>query len=1115
MSYFVKDKNILFRLQRPKPNVSVGLTADCDVIYVRKSDAVPEGTREATRVEQKAIEAYVRNGLYGVEKKAPRKTFKMIHIREADMGYPARVRDEVCRLVRTGKKADYAIKAAKLFIEKETENLKGGDPYQVTTWTEECASESIASAVLEWTHEAEGFMVVHFDLNKEEWLKAMKPSWEEKNDSSFERKSFKALERAIRHYWRTDVALRGISLEGEKYILLTASPGQQRKDCCYAIEEKTFFSHCEQLAIPGGTSAAFRRLVKNNRKVLLAKYCQYLALNLSTGIPSGRTVLGKIRLKEIVCVQANRFPVTLQNVAEVTTDGDVVKHQKLNIKTYLGDGSVLFIKENLPDEAAGYCAQIRSTFGLKGCGAVVPVITYLQKKNYKQKIIDVDGVETPLTGIKAIITPDVWKTSVFFDSWRQFVRLCEENKIDEVFIGNDNTESKFGLVKLSNQMLGSLWDARPAELEKLAEISIAQTKELGDLQGAYYALAEGSKPWAAKSNTAKMIAVAPAMLNTCWAKAKLQEKHSRAYFRLKSGQVKVPGFNGFVQPDWTALCDVWFGGIKPEDAGVLHAYEVCCNVRGVKPGEAILLRSPHASTDEHVKVRVVNNSWLDAAPNVVFVSCHDAALFRLGGADCDGDHVYLTQFEPLLSCVTRIQTESRFPTPYWKGGEAEKVVPSTNKQLYFKGIASVMDYAFEYNWIGILAAGLRTKWSQINYKGMTEEELTDICKRAAGASFAVDAVKTGSVPEFVREYAEESAPPNDWVRYRHAKPLRKKKLERLNASLIEDNYDSAGVIPADDYKTTFGWCSIDKLGAVADKQISEWWSCPAIDEMDFKWGSLQRREDILNGGSFKGQLDVSVWNAVAHASTVKADAKAPKGTLANLLSQNGAAIGVADAFRLLTYAKAANHNNAAKEGGEEFCAAEYAEASDADIEWVRDVLAQFALDNCAALKNATKEIALRYVSNVLLRTQVDRFMKAATAWQEAHPGTKYAEVNLAEVFFEVEENTYSNEQCDYKDFALDSLFMYFGDLYAEACLLNEREGFKPRGRYQLVRRADGETVQAPPEAYLPPEPEYGYYIDPEIREQANCYELTDDAFEIGDPTGYEDLDVPDDFNNYE
>lgn len=1115
MSYFVKDENILFRLQQPKPNVSVGITPDCDVIYVRKSGAAPEGARGATPVEQKAINAYVQNSLFEVEKKTPKKTFKMIHIREADMGYPARVRDEVCRLVRTGKNAAYAIKAAKLFLKRETENLKGGEPYQVTTWTEETASESIASEMLEWKHEAEGFMVFHFEINWESWLKAMKPEKETAEGSPFANKCLKDIERAIRHYWRTDVALRGIALEGQKYILLTASPGQQRKDCCYAVEEKMFFSYCERLAIPGGTSAAFRRLVKNNRKVLLAKYCQYLALNLSTAIPSGRTVLGKITLKEIVCVPANRFPVTMQNVAEVTNDGDVVKHQSLNIKTNPGDGSVLFIKENLPDEAAGYCAQVRSTFGLKGCGAVVPVITYLQKKNYKQKIIDVDGVETPLTGIKAIITPDVWKTSVFFDSWAQFARLCEENKIDEVFIGNDNTESKFGLVKLSNQMLGSLWDAREDELEKLASISIAQTKELGDLQGAYYALAEGSKPWAAKSNTAKLIAVAPAMLNTCWAKAKLQEKHSRAYFRLKSGQVKVPGFNGFIQPDWTALCDVWFGGIKPEDAGVLHPYEVCCNVKGVKPGEAILLRSPHASTDEHVKVRVVNNSWLDATPNVVWVSCHDAALFRLGGADCDGDHIYLTQFEPLLKCVTRIQTESRFPTPYWKGGEAEKVVPSTNKQLYFKGIASVMDYAFEYNWIGVLAAGLRTKWSQINKNGMTEEELADICKRAAGASFAVDAVKTGSVPNFVREYAEENTPKNDWVRYRHAKPLQKKKVKYLNTGLLCPKYDSAGLIPdEEDYKSTKGWCSIDKLGAIVDKQICEWWSCPAIDELDFKWGQLQRREDILNGGSFKGQLDVSVWKAVTHASTTKADAKAPKGTLANLLSQNGAAIGVADAFRLLTYAKAANHNEAAKEGGEEFCAAEYAEASDADIEWVRDVLAQFALDNCAALKNATKKIALRYVANILLRTQVDRMMKAATAWQEAHPGTKYAEVNLAEVFFEVEENTYSNEQCEYKDFALDSLIMYFGDLYAEAYMLNEREGFKPRGRYQLVRRADGETVQAPPEAYLPPEPECGYYIDPEI-EQVNCCELTDDAFEIGDPTGYEDLQLPDDFNDCE
>ncbi len=982
-------------------------------------------------------------------------TFSIPHLRDGDLQLPQGLRAEAVRLV--SEICSYEHKDNREVYEAEARNAldrladilpeKAAQgvltPVPANSAVMETAAASIDAGLMGWLkpRKTDDIIVVHFGLTQTLGQIAFEACGGRESGLKYAKRAVRSIEPCLLNLWRGVLVHSGVTYKGEGYAVLTATPGQQRKDEAYFVKKSFLLSNAARLMVPGGTRRAAEQMRVLGKKVFFSKYMQYLGLGLSTARPSSKTALGVVRLRNLVCLKEPEGFLEAKNVINVVVDGvsnlKVERPGTAELKPVKpGDGSVVFVKEHMPKSAAGMCVQIRAQFGVKGCGPVVPLLRYLEKHGYDTRVTNIDGdvVDVADPNIMGIITPDEWKTKDFFASWKEYVRLAEQAGVDEVYVAGDNTHPQKGYVKLSNQMVQSLWSATEQELSALVECDLSECRRLETLEGAYDEFANLQKSWLEKSNQEKLVAVAPAFLNTAYMYKRCTDKKFKDFCRLMTGGVKVPGIYVYVQPDWTAFADIVFGGKPFETAGTLPGGCCACNSPLIKEGSCTLERSPHVG-DEHVESLVIKNKWLNTR-NVCFVSYHDFTLWRLGGADCDGDHVYVVQWEPLQSMVRRIHAESGNPLVWWDGLSGEKKVLPDKLVEYNQAMVETLRYAHEFNLVGLYAAKNRVFWQQ--KRGEDDKQYI----LAAMASYAVDAVKTGIAPVLKEE---KWAPLPSYMKY-------KRKVMGKNGKWAVDPY-------ADYWKDkslSIGNNSMDKLGRIVqDAGMEAKYENLEVESLEWSWGMLQNRDPRFNVGSIVGYVPPETAGDVLLESSVLPDKRAPKKTLGYLLTllRDRKEIGLADYFRTLTYTQAAKVNETAEEEDDDEVDAELKTLSQKDfVERTRARLIEFCQANGAGkIDGLSDEDCLRFCSNVLLRNQMVRMKNEIKKRKEE-------EIDLSTAY-DIERSTYSNKDGEYADFCLQSLFEIFGDLYAEAYLKNEAEGFVPEGRFKwLSLDAKAETV---------------------------------------------------------
>lgn len=1030
---------------------------------------------EAEGLTRKAIVGYLRTLIHGyTATRAQEKwdTFKVPHFRDFNLAYPQADLKFVSNLVKEVSCWEHkdvrnewlAYAKAELTARAEEAMTETSEPILATGCRMETAAAGIDANIFGWVGKGDmdDILVVHFSLDTVEKAIVKIAIGKRENQEKYAQKAVKDLRAEILHLWRTRIIFAGITYAEKKYRILTATPGQQRKDEAYFVEKTLASEAQKRLLIPGGYGEAVKTMAESGKKLFFAKFLQYVGLGLSTSVPSSRTRLGKIRLREIVCLPEPEGEIIAHNVVNVMNDenGVYVEDPKESETKAVkpGDGSVIFIEEHMPESARGMCAQIRAQFGIKGCGSVVPLLGYLRERGYKTSATDVDGVEVDVANetIKAIVTPDEWKTQAFFKSWRDFVRYAEEAGVDEVYIAGDNNKDQKGHVKLSNQMVQSLWSAQKEELEALSSFDLEKVKALETIEGAHDAMSSYAKPWEEKNNSERLFAAAPSLLNTAFGVSRMREHKRKEFYRLMSGAVKVPGIYVFVQPDWTSFADIVFGGKAFSEAGSLQAGEVACNSQYLEKGDCVLERSPHAG-DEHVRAKVIpNHKWLNT-PHVCYVSYHDFTLWRLGGADCDGDHVYITQWEPLLAIVRRQHHETGNPLVWWDGLSGEKITLPARIQPYNKAMVDTLNSAFRFNLIGTYSARNRVNWMIYTGGEISRETAYQL---QAYMSWAVDAIKTGYLPKETALIADESLLETpDFLRYR-------RKVDLPNGKRGIDPNSPEWLDRNGQLKTLPGVNSIDKLGKVAKEAgLETEWHCQEVSKLVFKWGMLQNQNVRFNIGSTSGVVPKDTAGKVLKESTVLPDSAKPKKTLAYLLSllEGGQPISMAEYFRVLTYSKAATANQKAEEEDPNEELAERDKISE-----IRQRMVEFVKANNKTGKTDgfSEDDFLRYIANVLLRNNVVKFNNAVERWKEANAGKR---PTLADAL-DVEFAAFSGEDGFYSDFPLQSLFECFGDLYAESYMKNEAEGYNPKGRFlwEKATSLEQESEGAAP-SWAPPE----------------------------------------------
>lgn len=645
---------------------------------------------------------------------------------------------------------------------------------------------------------------------------------------------FKSLEKNIR---TRAVEFGFVTKHGVKYRYYTCSSGQLKKQSGYWMEESKFKQH--QMLFWGLLTP---KKINNNcmdkngvvKGIPMTKILQYRALLTSSAIPSSEVFGKPIKLRNLICVHETQKMMTA-DVMSVSSDYKITEGVRDDIENNMFDGMAVFNSERI----GWTMAQLRG-FGIKGLGVPADWHGYCESKGYIDNkdcwmITDVDGVVHDLrkeTNIYGIVDTSVFKMLKMFGSWKYYVECMEELEMDELYICSINEEST-ETKRLSRQMMQSLFAVTDNELEYMANDSLRVLFDYSNIECATNIMGETDRKYDMRSNLGKLVSVYPDMLAESCVQKELKDRYIKQYNSAMCGELNVNGRYFFVAADPCAWMDIMFGKKAANDPeiGWLRSGECYCDAY-TDAKQLIALRSPHAFMEWAVLYQAKQNPFVMSS--AIYTSVHDLT-FRILQMDYDGDHLLVVDDEKLISIVENIKDKYQIPVVYYEPSSAPNPGPMpTDAHAFAKLICECIENCAEYNKVGQYSNLVTAAWSTYA-PDMNEAELRsllrDVAVIAAGINHAVDAQKTYSL-NFLEDWAE------DLVKSYKFKPFN----ERFkNATLTKPNSD-----PSWDKETTpKASGSVDRLGDIV-KMFADDHLELDVSSLNFNWKMLQRHEEQYN-----------------------------------------------------------------------------------------------------------------------------------------------------------------------------------------------------------------------------------------------------------------------------
>lgn len=201
------------------------------------------------------------------------------------------------------------------------------------------------------------------------------------------------------------------------------------------------------------------------------------------------------------------------------------------------------------------------------------------------------------------------------------------------------------------------WDELKALTDEAFEFVVSATKSPQDAMavlGMAFANEEDEEVRTTSQKLVRLLAASPAAFNNRWVQNKLSDLLRKKIENFKVGKVPVrDGKYVFITGDPVVL----IGGaplLKPGEAFYIGE-------NGVETGERVLLRSPNNHKSEVAMINLVDSPELREAyghvKNVLILNVLDDTLLRLGGADVDGDKVFMSAHPILIGVAKRVQDE--------------------------------------------------------------------------------------------------------------------------------------------------------------------------------------------------------------------------------------------------------------------------------------------------------------------------------------------------------------------------------------------------------------------------------------------------------------------------
>jgi predicted nucleic acid-binding Zn ribbon protein len=557
---------------------------------------------------------------------------------------------------------------------------------------------------------------------------------------------------------------KGIKIDGEDFILYTATSGQVR-DYEVTLIQKQFYENNSDCLMVGLTTETINKIGIN-----IGKYLSYIALSLSSSVP----LENEIDIDRCIVVKGLETKIT-DKVKFIDINDDLCiadtpkDYVTKTVTIEHTDGAGIF----LPDEQKS-SFQIRSGH-FKGAMFPFDFKKYAEEVAKNTVIKDVWGHEHDVIGenIAYIFTSSQFKMWKYYKDWDEYKNHFKAQGIK--FSVNSWANPAKDKVRGNYQVFQTL--PPDSEIEKLCSHTLERLIKLHtDIN---FVKAEMKLDTASpKHHLATALEIYPQLIYDNYIQKQIKNLYKSELHKAYAGKILIDGYYSYAAPDMYAFCQFLFNddkdpqGLIPKGCIYNKHYS-----KNTSLNTMCLLRSPHLTKYEHPHRTLIKtddcNEWFKYMESDTVVSCHDLISKSLQ-MDWDGDEVLITPDAELL----RLSVDT--PPLYYKMQEA-----GTNRISDDK-IFEALYNGFENNLIGTISNAITKLWNT-GSKTLNDDLINVLC---AYSNYSIDFPKTGKnikLGDYKADYDKLTATkggmqlPNFFI---DAKKKSSKSVAKINNSVV-------------------------------------------------------------------------------------------------------------------------------------------------------------------------------------------------------------------------------------------------------------------------------------------------------------------------------------------
>lgn len=440
----------------------------------------------------------------------------------------------------------------------------------------------------------------------------------------------------------SDIICNGFLLNGEKYVIYTASAGQIRTKRSVFIKEARL-QECTSKLMCGLTVDHINEL----NGVNINKYLAYLALSNSATDPWPEFDIDR-------CIVVDDFETNVTGLVDFVdekTYETTRRIQEVPITHTDGCGMILpaVSKKNF---------MVRLPW-VKGLLASFPYDKFIREAN-KSKYGSNYGIVTDIYGqehdvlaenIQIIFTKSQFKMWKYYDSWAEYKQFFKEHGCEA---GVCNVEEDiFEYAKINYQMLQTLTDMTDEELLALSAKTVEKLDKISsDRETMLNVFGATPGNWR-KDPFQEALMIYPELLQDEYCRDTLRMIKTKIEKEATAGRLDIEGYYTFLIPDLYAFCQRLFLG-EEVPSGLLKDGEVYCKL--FTPGvELDCLRSPHLYVEHAVRTNTFGlneeaKRWFQT--DGIYTSTYDM-ISKILQFDVDGDKSLVVADQTLVNAAKR------------------------------------------------------------------------------------------------------------------------------------------------------------------------------------------------------------------------------------------------------------------------------------------------------------------------------------------------------------------------------------------------------------------------------------------------------------------------------